>query len=327
MIDVLIVSLGSTTGGRTSDDEFAASLQRAGARTALVRASPQPDVRTYALTDLVWARAARRAARHGIQEYEPRVVVYSTTTAALLWPLKGAIRFDALCPVTRPGRHGIWQRSREHRRLEQASLLIPVDESSLQGAGVTGTPSVVVPIPVESSAGAGSYAPSRDIAAVTYQSDPEMKGLDFLLEAWEQVRREGEELVVAGLERENRDGVRFVGRLERAEYRALLRRSKLFVIAPKREGYGIAQLEALADGCRLVTTRADGPYVALSILERIDPAAIASREDFPAAIRVALDSVDEDGQWAAQAARELTAFRRDRIDQVVATELLPRLLR
>lgn len=326
-MDVLIVSLGSTTGLRTADDELAASLQRAGARTALVRASAQRDVRTYVLTDLLWARAARSAARSGIHEHEPRAVIYSTTTAALLWPRKGAIRFDSLTPVSRPGRHGIWQRGREHKRLQQSDLLIPWDEASLQGSGVTGTPSVVVPVPVEPSAGAGSYAPTRDIAAVTYAADPHKKGLDRVLAAWKLIRRDGEELIVAGLEREDEDGVRYVGRLERDEYRALLRRAQIFVTAPRREDYGIAQLEALADGCRLVTTRADGPYVALRLLERLDKQSIADEPDLPGAIRLALDREDSDGEWAARAARELKAFRRDTIDTGVADELLPRLLK
>lgn len=323
-MDVLIVSLGSTVGLRTSDDELAASLQRSGARTALVRAAPPRRVRTYALTDLMWARAARQAARAGIHEHEPRAVIYSTTTAAMLWPRKGAIRFDSLAPVNRPGRHGFLQRGREHKRLEQADLLIPCDEASMYGSGVTGTPSVVVPIAVEPSAGAGSYEPTRDIDALTYAADPHKKGLDRVLEAWRAIRREGEELQVAGLEGEDEDGVRYLGRLDRDEYRTTLRRAQVFVTAPRREDYGIAQLEALADGCKLVTTRAPGPYVALRLLERIDPHAIADGEDLPGALRFALDHEDE--QWSARAALELNAFRTSAIDRIVADELLPRLL-
>ena len=49
-------------------------------------------------------------------------------------------------------------------------------------------------------------------------------------------------------------GVRFAGTLRRVEYRALVRRARVFVTAPRREDYGIAQLEALADGAQLVTT-------------------------------------------------------------------------
>ena len=59
--------------------------------------------------------------------------------------------------------------------------------------------------------------------------------------------------------RPRRSRVRFTGMLPRDEYRALLRRARVFVTAPRREDYGIAQLEALADGCLLVTTPSPGP--------------------------------------------------------------------
>ena len=62
--DVLIVSLGSTAGLRAAEAELLGTLRRA-------------------------------AADEGIAEHEPRVVVYSTVTSALLWPRPGVIRYDA----------------------------------------------------------------------------------------------------------------------------------------------------------------------------------------------------------------------------------------
>jgi hypothetical protein len=106
-VDVLIVSLGSTGGLRTADDELAGSLRRAGASAAVVAAVPPRRVRTLALTDLGWALAARRAARAELARHRPRAVIYSSTTAALLWPRPGAIRFDAPAAGNRPGRHGL----------------------------------------------------------------------------------------------------------------------------------------------------------------------------------------------------------------------------
>src|SRR6478752_3197781 len=67
--DVLLVSLGSTAGLRAADAELRAALERAGARVAVAAAAPQRDVRTFALTDLVWARAARAAARAALDEH------------------------------------------------------------------------------------------------------------------------------------------------------------------------------------------------------------------------------------------------------------------
>ena len=309
MTDVLIVSLGSTGGWLRSDPELAGSIARAGATAAVVTAAPQRDVRTYALTDLAWARAARAAARRGIDEHGPRAIVYSSTTAALLWPRPGAIRFDTLARDSRPGRHGIWQRPVERRRLAQAPLLVPMTPDQ---------PGICVRIPVEPSGPSGE----RDLAAVAYAPDPIKRRLDLLLGAWDAARRDGEELVVTGIERPGRDGVRFAGRLPPAEFRALLRRARVFAAAPVREDYGIAPLEALADGCVLATTPAAGPYPALAIARAIDPR--LESDDLAAAIRTALD--DPPADFAARAATALAPFRQAAVDRVVADELLPRLL-
>lgn len=310
MTDVLLVSLGSTGGWRAADAELAASLQRAGASVAVATAQRQPDVRTYALTDLRWARAARAAAQRAISEQSPRAVVYSTTTAALLWPRPGAIRYDTLARDSRPGRHGIWQRPVERRRLAQSPLLIPMTPDQ---------PGLTVPVPVEPS---GGPEPERDLAAVAYVPDPVKRRLDVLLAAWDAARREGEELVVEGVEGAPREGVRFAGRVAPEEFRALLRRARLFVAAPAREDYGIAPLEALADGCMLVTTPAVGPYPAAAIARAVDPRLVT--DDLATGIRAALDDPPPD--YAARAAAALAPYRRDAVDRTVADELLPRLL-
>jgi glycosyltransferase involved in cell wall biosynthesis len=116
--------------------------------------------------------------------------------------------------------------------------------------------------------------------------------------------------------------VRFAGRLAPTEFRALLRRARIFVAAPAREDYGIAPLEALADGCVVVTTPATGPYPALGIVRSIDPRLVT--EDLAAGIRIALD--DPPARFAARALDALAPFRRAAVDRVVADELLPRLL-
>jgi hypothetical protein len=178
---------------------------------------------------------------------------------------------------------------------------------------------VVLPIPVEPSGPAGR----RDIAALAYAANPTKKGLDRIVAGWRAARREGEELVVAGLdELESEPGVRSVGRLAPADYRALLRRARVFVIAPRREDYGIAQLEALADGCVLVTTPAPGAYPALGLARGLDPRLVS--EDLTAAIRTALD--DPRADYAERAAEMLAPFRRAATDATVAEELLPRLV-
>jgi hypothetical protein len=331
-LDVLIVGLGATHGLCAAEDELAGAMLRAGADVMLTRAARPREVRTLALTDLMWARAARRAAVEALADSEPRAIVYSTTTAALLWPQPGAIRFDAPAAANRPGRHGIWQRPVEARRLRESSLLVPQDPGALVEAGSPTVPALVVPIPVEPSGDGESGPPTpptpRDIAALTYATNPYKKGFDRVLAAWEAVRREGEELVVAGLRGPDREGVRYTGTLEHDAFRALLRRTKVYVTAPRREDYGIAQLEALADGARVVTTPSPGPYAALPLLRR-DGLGWVAEPDAAAlgpALRAALDDPTDDALYAERALDAIAPFRRATVDAIVANDLLPRLL-
>jgi hypothetical protein len=158
-----------------------------------------------------------------------------------------------------------------------------------------------------------------------------------VLAAWRGVRAgraaaASEELLVAGcsaseLERAGFDlagapGVRVVGALAHGDYRALLRRSRVFICAPRREDYGIAQLEALADGCLLVSTPAPGPYAALPIARALDERLIA--DDLEPALRAALD--DPRSDYATRAAAALAPFAAESVDRLVAEQLLPRLL-
>ena len=319
-VDILLVSLGSTAGLRAADGELAGSLSRAGASVAVVAARARRDVRTLALTDLAWAFAARAAARSGIEEHRPRAVVYSTVTAALLWPRRGAIRFDAPASGNRPRRHGVWQRAVERRRLRAAPLLVPQTQGALDEAPSPRAPAVVVPIPVEPS---GPAAAERDIAAITYAANPEKKGLDRVFAAWAVARRDGEELVVTGTDRVPRaQGVRAAGSLAPDAYRELLRRARVFVTAPRREDYGVAQLEALADGCVLVTSAAPGPYAALPLARELDPRLVT--DDLATALRTALD--DPAPGYAERALEAIAPYRRAAVDATVRDELLPRLL-
>jgi glycosyltransferase involved in cell wall biosynthesis len=341
-VDVLLVSLGSTEGLRVADEELCGALRRAGASVTVARAfAPRPRP-TLMLTDLAWARATRAAAcrelaRHG---GSVKTVIYSSTTSALLWPRPGAIRFDATSAGNRPGRHGLWQRPLERRRLEQAPLLLPWSAAAIAEAPASarrGERVSVLPVPIEPPPVDGAGGSVRDIAAVTYAANPVKKGLDRVLAAWRTLRAESqasrpEQLIVAGASEDDlrgagllargEEGVRAVGHVSRGDYRALLRRARVFVCAPRREDYGLAQLEALADGCQLVSTPSPGPYVALSIARKLDPRLID--DDLVRALRAALGDPVPD--YAARAREALAPFTRPAVDRIVAEELLPRLL-
>ncbi|MGH2864821.1 MAG: glycosyltransferase [Solirubrobacteraceae bacterium] len=339
--DVLIVSLGSTEGLRVADRQLRDSLQRAGADVLLVTAKPPGAARTMMLTDLAWARAARNAAIEALAELgdsPPGAIVYSSTTAALLWPRRGAIRFDAPSAGNRPGRHGLWQRPLERRRLVQAPLLLPWSEGGLGEtpsavASRAGKRALVIPVAVEPS---GAVAPVRDIAAITYAANPHKKGLDRVLAAWRRVYEElpagaPRQLVVTGasalqlragaVELDSVPGVRLAGALPPQDYRALVRRARVFVCAPRREDYGVAQLEALVDGCILASTAAPGPYPALALARALDPRTVD--DDLHSALRSALLDAPED--YAQRALQALAPFSRECAERLVAQQLLPRL--
>lgn len=330
--DVTIVSLGSTAGLRHADESLAASLRRAGAQVEIAAARHPSQVRTLMLTDLAWARAARAAAGAGSKR--TGAIVYSTVTAALFWPARGAIRFDAPSAGNRPGRHGLWQRPVERLRLRQSPLLLPWSEGGLKEApGDAAGRALVLPVPVDPS---GPLDGVRDVAALTYAANPQKKGLDSVLAAWRAVRGslpDGAELHVAGASAQSlaqagfaalgrEPGVRVVGALDATDYRALLRRARVFVCAPRREDYGIAQLEALADGCQLVTNEAPGPYAALPLARRLDPRLVG--EDLAAGLRAAL--LEPRAGYAEDARAVIAPFRTEAVDRLVADELLPRLV-
>jgi hypothetical protein len=290
------------------------------------------------LTDLLWARAAREAAAKILEQQKlapARSIIYSTTTAALLWKQPGAIRFDATAAGNRRGRHGLWQRPLERRRLRQAPLLLPWSRGAVEeAAALAGSErTLVLPVPVEPS---GATATQRDVAAITYAANPSKKGLDRVLAAWRQLRSERssaeDELLVAGASAEQlqraglvsgaEPGVRVLGSLSPEEFRAQLRRARVFVCAPRREDYGIVQLEALADGCQLVSTEAPGPYAALPIARELDPRLVG--KDLAGGLRTALDDPAPD--YARRAQEALAPFSRAAVDRIVAEQLLPRLL-
>ncbi len=190
----------------------------------------------------------------------------------------------------------------------------------------------MVPSPISPLDGHEPAPAERDIAAITYAANPRKKGFDRVLAAWRRVRLPGERLVVAGVDRQALhesgievpdEDIEVAGTLTQGDYRALLRRARVFVCAPRREDYGLAQLEALAEGCRLVTTPAPGGYVALPIARALDARLVG--EDLGAALRCALDASAGD-DYRVRAAGLVAPFTAAVVDRIVARELLPRLL-
>jgi len=96
----------------------------------------------------------------------------------------------------------------------------------------------------------------------------------------------------------------------------------VFVTAPRREDFGIAALEALADGAMLVTTPSPGAYSALALARELDPRLVA--DELAPALRCALD--DPSPGYAERAARLMAPFSRAAVARTLAERVLPRLL-
>jgi glycosyltransferase involved in cell wall biosynthesis len=326
-VDIGLVSLGTTPGLRRADAALADQVRAAGAscRVVQVRIGAAGALRrNAAVTDLVEGLAARRAAR-GL---DARAVIFSTVTASLLQrtpAVPWAVRFDSTAALNRPGASGAWQRAREREVLSRAPLLLPWGDEIAHATG-----GIVVRVPVDEVAPAAH----RDIDAIAYAGYPHKRGLDVLCEAWGRAARPGERLVIGGIERERGMewlarqgleepvGVEWRGLVAREEWLTLVARSRVFVNASRREDHGLAQLEALAAGCALVTVPSAGPYEALPLARALAPELVS--QDLAPALRAGLDLAEPEA-YAAHARELLGPFRAGVVERVVAGSVLPAL--
>jgi len=347
-VDVLLVSPGTTLGWRRADAELTDVLEELGVTVSLVRSDmrlARHFRRTMQLTDLAEAAAMRRALSRALRDTEPRAILYSTTQATMLQPgerLRGAaVRFDSLAAQNRPGRANALQHGLERRALQQAALLLPwgLDPALRVPEDMVGT-SRVVALPV--SIGAASPAAEREQVAVAYAGNPDKKGLEIIAEAWRLAGAPVGRLVVTGIEAEagrahlRRHGigeppwVEWPGMMPADEHRALVARAEVYLSASRIEEYGVAQLEALAAGALLVTTPSEGPYEALALARRLEPALVAA-ERTPAALADALRAAaalpaPARAEYRRQAAELVAPYSREELRRRLDDQVLPLLL-
>ena len=151
-----------------------------GRDVAVAAAAPQRE-RPHVRADRPRAGRAppARPPRAAIAEHDPRAIVYSTITAALLWPRAGR---DPLRRARRgePARAATASGSARSSGggCAPAPLLVPW-RRRLAGrdAARRTRDAVVVPIPVEPSGlGDAAAGAERDIAAITYAAEPAQEG-------------------------------------------------------------------------------------------------------------------------------------------------------
>jgi len=359
--DLLLVSLGTTLGWRVADRLFLEQVERAGASTAAVtvRFGWSGRLRRgYPVNDFVEMLAARRAAQAALRVHDPRAVVFSTTTAAMLAPRLDppyAVRLDAPARMNRPGVRSAALHALEERALARARLVLPLSRAARDALPAGAAPAVVVPPPVEPSGPSadrrarppadqreGVAADERERLAVAYVPDPKAKGLDVLIAGWAAAGLSDARLAVYGLDPDwgrshlrrsgvpEPAGVEWPGMVPTAEFRAALRRALVLVGSARWEDFGQAPLEALADGALLATVPSGGPFEALAFARELEPSLVAPGLD-PAglgrALRTAFELPGERvREYRARAAELLRPYRTESVQETVAHEVVPALL-
>jgi len=347
--DVLLVSLGTTLGWRVADEMLLEQLRRAGASTAVVsvgRGAADRLRRGYPVNDLVEMHAARRAVTTAVERHEPRALVVSSTTAAMLLPslaVPYAVRFDSPARLNRPGAPNALLRALERRGVRRARVTIPFSVAGAQALPAEAAQPIVVSPPIDPSGSQSSVARAeRGRVAVAYVPDPKAKGLDVLVAGWAAAAVPDARLEVYGLEPERarshlrRSGVPeppsldLAGTVGADRFRARLRHARAYLAGARWEDWGQAPLEALADGALLATVPSGGPYEGLRLARRLDPALVADEIDAAAlapAIRAAFEMPDERARAYRDRATELLRpYRSEAVQKTVTEDLLPALL-
>lgn len=345
--DVLLVSLGTTLGWRRADGLLLGQIERAGASATAVsvRIGATDRLRRgYPVNDLVEMYAARRTVRTAVERHEPRGLIVSSTTAAMLLPslpVPYAVRFDAPARLNRPGRRNAVLHALERRAMRRARVTVPLSVAGADALPEGAARPVIVSPPIDPS-GPGDASPERERLAVAYVSDPKAKGLDVTVAGWAAAAVEGARLEVYGLDPDwarshlrrtgvaEPDSVELRGTVRAAEFRERLRHARVFVHGARWEDWGQAPLEALADGALLATVPAGGPYEALRVARGLEGGLVAARVD-PAelanAIRAAFELREEQARaYRERAAELLRPYRSEAVQETVANELLPALL-
>jgi hypothetical protein len=344
-VDVLVVSLGTTRGLRLANAELVEMLRAAGASVAAVgtRIGLTGALRrAYPVNDLVEAIAARRALVAGMRRFEPRALVISTTTAALLIGDPGvpfAVWLDSPARLNRPGLASLPLHALERRQLSRARVLMPHSPGAVAALPLGAAPTVVIPPPVPA---APPPAELRETVAVGYTPDPKAKGLALLCAAWEQASLPDARLLIAGIPRERaveflarRDvrlppGAELVGMLPQPSFRELLSRARVYVSTAEWEDFGVAPLEALDRGAALVCAPGGGPFPGVGIARSLAPEFVASDRSADA-VAAALEAAfaADDAMLAAYrvAARAaLEPYRPPALVKRLQDEVLPALL-
>lgn len=344
--DFLIVCSSSTPGHQRSEFALQEALSDLRYSTVIAR----PDYRwvkylqfAHPFLDISQAFCISRAVRRQLKHVRVRAIIYPTSLSVVLEPAKnlavGAVRFDALAEENRQGVANWPLRLLERRQLRRVRLLLPYTEAATAAAGKYKLPTIELPTPFGPSL--ASPTSPRSNVAVCYAGNPYKKGLDLAVDAWRRadlgvhwmLHITGVDPVVGRRWLRERNvvvpsGVVWRGPLSHHEHRALTSEAALMIGASRYEDFGIAQIEALADGALLVTVPSSGPYEALRLARELDADTVAV-ETSAAALAGALRRAALMAHTAAalryrvSAAKMLDAYTFDRFRVTLQESVVP----
>ena len=295
------------------------------------------------MNDLVEMYAARRTVRSAVERLEPRALIVSSTTAAMLLPslpIPYAVRFDAPARLNRTGARNAFLPVLERRAMRRARVTVPLSVAGAEALPEGAARPIVVSAPIDPSS--DSPPDEREPLAVAYVPDPKAKGLEIVVGAWADAAVEGARLAVYGLDPEwalahlRRTGTPRPG-LARAAGHGSGRRVPRSA-APRTRVRARRPLGGLGPGAprgarrrRAARHRSGGRALRGAAARRqLDDRLVADRMDAAAlagAIRAAFELPDESaGAYRERAAELLRPYRSEAVQRVVADELLPALL-
>jgi Glycosyl transferases group 1 len=339
-VSALVVTCGTTRGLRHAEQDLVAGLSRLDLRIGVsvpAYSSSRILRAAHPLLDLAEAWSISRAVASATKDTLPSVIIYPTSLSTIFEPkvrLRTAIvRYDALASENRRGARNLPLRLLERRSLSRAKALAPWSLRRTEGATSSRLPpKISFPPTVD----AYETKESRRQMMVCYGSNPHKKGLDIVVEAWGRACLPVPwKLHIGGISaRAGRSwlsrrkvtepaGIVWAGELEAKSYRGLTSAAAAVIAGSRFEDFGIAQLEALADGAVLVTVPSAGPYEALSIARGLDPHTVAanlSPEDLADAIRYAASMsasalLTYQRRASAEVAQYSSKWHQDRIEK------------
>lgn len=353
-MDILYVAAGTTAGLVRGDDSLLRALDACDVNVmyaipnySLPRQFRQLTYRSLVTIDIHQCLALRIVTSRAVRRERPRSIIYASSHAAMLQPREdrpsaAAIRFDTPAQISRQGRKFAHEHWLERRRFRDARMLLPWGNEVVPDVARVlppDTPTVPLPIPIDQPA---ELSHDREPFAITYAGSPAKKGLDLVIRAWSKAPTGDRTLMIAGLDAasgrrflrergvDEPRGVEWLGLVPPSDFRALTRRAELYIAASRYENYGIAQLEALADGALLVTLPSAGPYAAMSLNRTLAPALVAPTFSAGGLVK-ALESALRLGQverdaYRSRASDLLRSHSQEQLEDLVRSRVLPALL-